>query len=678
MEKIPCIVRRDLTPEQVRAYRVVDNKIAELSEWNEELLAQEIAALPEFNFADYGFDLGALATDMADADTTEDDFDVDAEPEEIRVHRGEIWKLGEHRLMCGDSTSAADIDRLMGGATADLWLTDPPYNVNYGADPVEGEERTIMNDNMGDDEFRKFLTKAFTLAAAKMKPGAAGYICHADSEGWNFRSACREAGFTLRQCLVWRKDSLVLGRQDYQWIHEPILYFWKDGAAHKWNSDRKQTTCLEFDRPKKSDLHPCLTPETMVMTDRGYIPIGEVRKGSMVLSADGRFHKVEFVSRHHYSEKIYEIRAAGSNLVDRATHNHPYLVVRKQASGKADVRWVDAEDVKVGDYLMTPQVEFGSEEPMDELDAWCYGLWLAQGSVLRSGNSRTAKYPQFALNAKKPMLRDRLVDWGKGVKVSTYKNGSGCGISVVVFDARKGEKCVELCGTHAASKCVSPEVFTWNKKLRKAFFEGYMAGDGCVIRTRGHRHSKSVSRALASQIKFMAESLGYKTAMYLRKAPQGTGIGERKFKTTRPYWSSDYKLTNERMWQTRPFEHKGVKYWLRKVVSATAHEYDSEVVNLSVEGCHTFQTACGMTHNTMKPIALMAYLMSNSSDKGDAVLETFGGSGTTLIAAERLGRRCFCMELDEKYATVILNRWEEETGKVGERVEAAANGEEQK
>lgn len=294
METVPCIVRRDLTPEQVRALRIIDNKISELSEWNEELLKEEIAALPEFDFGSFGFDMDDFTSDMADADTTEDEFDVDAEPEEIRVHRGEIWQLGDHRLMCGDSTSEADVVALMNGELADLWLTDPPYNVNYGdrgeqysemgADyQCDKDSRKIMNDNMGDAEFRKFLVSCFGLATKNMKPGATFYIAHSDSEGFNFRGACRDVGLQIRQCLIWKKDSLVLGRQDYQWIHEPILTGWKDGAGHKWRSDRKQTTVLEFDRPKKSELHPTMKPIALF----SYLMCNSTDKGDLVLETFG-------------------------------------------------------------------------------------------------------------------------------------------------------------------------------------------------------------------------------------------------------------------------------------------------------------------------------------------------------------------------------------------------------
>ena len=276
---IPCIRANDLTPEQIRAFRIADNKVAELAEWDEDLLKSEIEDLPEFDFESFGFDMDDFTSDMADSDTSEDEFDADAEPEEIRVRRGEIWQLGDHRLMCGDSTSEKDVADLMNGEKADLWLTDPPYNVDYEG----GTGMRILNDSMGDSKFREFLRNAFDLAEKEMKPGAAFYIFHADSEGYNFRGACHDVGLTVRECLVWKKNALVLGRQDYQWIHEPCLYGWKDGAAHKWRSDRKQTTVLEFDRPKKSELHPTMKPIALF----SYLMCNSTDRGDIVLETFG-------------------------------------------------------------------------------------------------------------------------------------------------------------------------------------------------------------------------------------------------------------------------------------------------------------------------------------------------------------------------------------------------------
>lgn len=181
--------------------------------------------------------------------------DENAEP---KAKLGDIYKLGNHRLMCGDSTSLEDVAKLMGEEKADMLLTDPPYNVAY--EGKTEDKLTIKNDKMSDGNFRDFLVNAFKAADSVMKPGAVFYIWHADSEGYNFRGACFDAGWKVRQCIIWNKNSMVLGRQDYQWKHEPCLYGWKDGASHLWASDRKQTTVIDFNRPTKADIHPTMKP----------------------------------------------------------------------------------------------------------------------------------------------------------------------------------------------------------------------------------------------------------------------------------------------------------------------------------------------------------------------------------------------------------------------------------
>jgi site-specific DNA-methyltransferase (adenine-specific) len=200
-------------------------------------------------------DAGVL--DGLDAKEIEED-EVPDVPVDPITKPGDLWILGEHRLLCGDSTKAEDVERLMAGAKADLMLTDPPYNVAY-----EGgsKKRTaIQNDSMDADSFRSFLSSCFRCAFDSMQPGAAFYIWHADTEGYNFRGAVIDCGQQVRQCLVWAKDNSMFSRQDYHWKHEPCLYGWKEGAAHSWHSDRKQTTVLEFARPSRSDEHPTMKP----------------------------------------------------------------------------------------------------------------------------------------------------------------------------------------------------------------------------------------------------------------------------------------------------------------------------------------------------------------------------------------------------------------------------------
>jgi site-specific DNA-methyltransferase (adenine-specific) len=165
---------------------------------------------------------------------------------------GDVWLLGRHRLMCGDSTSIDHLEKLCDGQLVDMWLTDPPYNVAYEGGTKE--KLTIKNDSMGNDAFRQFLRDSYSAADAVMKKGAVFYIWHADLEGYNFRGAASDIGWTIRQCLIWKKSSLVMGRQDYHWMHEPCLYGWKDGAAHLWATDRKQTTILMELDPKYCDV----------------------------------------------------------------------------------------------------------------------------------------------------------------------------------------------------------------------------------------------------------------------------------------------------------------------------------------------------------------------------------------------------------------------------------------
>ena len=263
-------VREGLTDEQKKKYRLLDNKTNEFAEWDDDLLAQELEGL-DFGGFDFGFD------DVPkEKNVVEDEYDEPA-PEIPRARLGDLYQLGRHRLLCGDSTKLADVQRLCGGSVMDMLLTDPPYNVDY-----EGAAGKIQNDNMSDAAFREFLRNAFLCAKDVLKPGGAFHIWHADSEGYNFRGACGDAGLRIRQCLIWIKNSLVLGRQDFQWKHEPCLYGenpldfpltdeyedddhqpclygWKDGK-HYWFKNRKQTTILEFDKPTKSHEHPTMKP----------------------------------------------------------------------------------------------------------------------------------------------------------------------------------------------------------------------------------------------------------------------------------------------------------------------------------------------------------------------------------------------------------------------------------
>jgi site-specific DNA-methyltransferase (adenine-specific) len=235
-----------------------------------------------FDLALTGFDPGEIENFLAEK--TEGLTDPDAVPEApvnpVTV-LGDVWLLGKHRLMCGDSTSIDAVQALVQNQLVDMWLTDPPYNVAYEGGTKE--KLTIKNDSMGDDQFRQFLRDACVTASAVMKPGAVFYIWHADTEGYNFRGACKDAGWTVRQCLIWKKSSLVMGRQDYHWKHEPCLYGWKDGAGHLWAADRKQTTILEFDKPSRNGEHPTMKPVGLF----AYQMMNNTKGGDQVLDSFG-------------------------------------------------------------------------------------------------------------------------------------------------------------------------------------------------------------------------------------------------------------------------------------------------------------------------------------------------------------------------------------------------------
>ena len=260
--EIDCIVI-DIDKTKERALNIALNKIN--GEWNKELLADLIAELQDsdFDVTFTGFDppeIEQLMNSVHDKEIVEDEFDVEAQLQQPTVTReGDLWLLGEHRLVCGDSTLPETYDLLMAGRKANLVVTDPPYNVDY-----EGSAGKIKNDKMAEEQFEKFLFAAYVNMEQNMMDDASIYVFHSDSHGLAFRRAFEEAGFYLSGCCIWKKNSLVLGRSPYQWLHEPVLFGWKKGGRHQWYADRKQTTVWEYDKPKKNDLHPTMKPVNLI------------------------------------------------------------------------------------------------------------------------------------------------------------------------------------------------------------------------------------------------------------------------------------------------------------------------------------------------------------------------------------------------------------------------------
>lgn len=254
IEEVPVVVASNLSDEQVRAYRLADNKTSELTDWDMSLLDDELGDIADIDMSDFGFDLDIPEDDE---EVQEDDFDEEV-PEEPNSKLGQIYQLGRHRLMCGDSTNPEMVKKLVGGVQCDLLLTDPPYNVGY--EGKQSSKMTIKNDRQEDDKFYKFLFDAFSVAKDNLKRGASFYIWYSSSEVVNFTNAASNSGLSVRENLIWEKNNIVLGRQDYQWKHEPCLYGWAEGGSHSWYSDRKQTTVMHFDKPQRADLHPTMKP----------------------------------------------------------------------------------------------------------------------------------------------------------------------------------------------------------------------------------------------------------------------------------------------------------------------------------------------------------------------------------------------------------------------------------
>ena len=282
--EVPCVFVDYLSEAQKKAYILADNRMALDAGWDEELLRVEIEALQgaDFDVSLTGFGEDEIADLFAGEEQSakDDGFDLTAALEKASfVERGDIWTVGRHRLMCGDATSAADVAALMDGRTANLIVTDPPYGVSFKS----SDGLTIQNDSMKDEEFYTFLLTAFQCMAEHLESGGSAYVFHADTEGLNFRKAFIDAGFHLAGVCIWVKNSLVLGRSDYQWQHEPVLFGWKKGGKHAWYSDRRQTTIWNYDKPKRNKNHPTSKPLDLL----GYPICNSSQENAIVLDTFG-------------------------------------------------------------------------------------------------------------------------------------------------------------------------------------------------------------------------------------------------------------------------------------------------------------------------------------------------------------------------------------------------------
>lgn len=284
IEKIPCVFADHLTEAQKKAYILADNRMALDAGWDEELLRVEIEALQAeaFDVSLTGFDEKEITDLFKDTqeEVKDDDYDLTAALEKAAfVKKGDLWVVGRHRLLCGDATNAEDVDKLCDGKRVNLILTDPPYGVSFKS----ASGLTIWNDSMKNEEFYSFLLAAFKNMVSHLEPGGSAYVFHADTEGLNFRRAFIDAGLHLAGCCIWVKNSLVLGRSDYQWQHEPVLYGFLKNGRHQWYSDRKQTTIWNFDKPKRNENHPTSKPLDLL----GYPLKNSTQENAIVLDTFG-------------------------------------------------------------------------------------------------------------------------------------------------------------------------------------------------------------------------------------------------------------------------------------------------------------------------------------------------------------------------------------------------------
>jgi DNA methylase/Hint domain len=457
--------------------------------------------------------------------------------------------------------------------------------------------------------------------------------------------------------------------------HEVPFYYTAKAAKSE-----KEDGLEEFGKSARANTHPCLHPDALVMTEKGYRPIKDIRVGDPVLTADGTFHEVELVTQHPYTvESLVEIRVMGTSFTSLVSDNHPYLIWRPTRERNhvvgGEVLWLRADQVTKGDYTMTPIVQGGRPEweapRPEDTDFWfIVGLYLAEGCP-HSTNSEENHYPSFSLHEDEIALIERIKMYVAPTNIGVYpkKNHDGVlskGVQVVAFDMELGNLCVRLCGRGAATKSIDPSVWNLPEDSLRAFVEGYFAGDGGMVRT--YLQAKSVSQDLASQMRFLGEMLGYKVELQCVPAESGH-IGEREFKTTSPVHVLRMSERNRIISHRKPskptvLEHEGGVFTLAYVKEVQRVPYVGDVLNLSVEGSHTFQTAVGMSHNTVKSVALMRYLVRMITPKGGLVLDPFAGSGSTLLAAIQEGDQYIGIEREEEYVNIARKR----VGVVGERV----------
>ena len=616
IEYAPVEYQDYASEEEEHADLIADNRIAELAEMDDEKLSdllRELDSIDDFDMDLTGFDEESLL-DMIGEQVTSDDIEEDEVPEpetNVFSRTGDLWILGKHRLLCGDSTKEEEVNRLMGGQQADLYITDPPYNVSYTGKTKDA--LTIENDEMADGDFRQFLIDSFAAADGNMKPGAAFYIWHADSEGYNFRGSCKDVGWDVKQCLIWNKNTMVLGRQDYQWKHEP-----------------------------------CQPAGTMVETVNGPVAIEKLKDGDRVITFDTYSGQVKGYKNGGYEVKtasrdytgfMYSVNVAGR--CTKATNNHKFSVRFNSRCKQKYCTYV----MKRGDWWRVGQAraydsrQFGLKTRIhqEKGDAvWLIGMYedKIQAQVAeqilsvkygipytvwetdrftkaqRTKEQISQIYEAFDLREMKKRAISLLKDYGRDFyyPLITKENGGER------FSTRVTAK-INACNLiPGLMQLPIPR----DNHADSPNFDWIAISDVTYEKT----HEKVYSLSVEKCGHYIADGIITHNCLYGWKPGASHN------------WYSDRKQTT--------------------VIDMDKPQRNGE-------------------HPTMKPVKLFAYLIQNSSKEGDIVLDSFGGSGTTIMACEKMEREARLMELDPRYVDVIVRRYIRETG--DENVKVERNGE---
>ena len=540
-------------------------------------------------------------------------------------------------------------------------ITDPPYGMDFKSNNTKTAKndkhaQKIAGDGDMDEAIALFNEVVVKTLVPKCTDEAEMYVFTA----WHILDvwiplvkAIPE--FELKMMLIWQKGYPGLGDLEGNWGcgYEPILYLKKGRRPLPY----RRQGILAFDKiASGQNIHPCLPPEELVLTDQGYRPISKVSVGDSVYSHDGKFHPVIDTTEHPCKGKVVEVVVEKTSQTTRTTGNHPWLIYRPikkvNAIVGATIGWLNADEVVAGDYTMTPRMEVDEAECEFTVDqAWAAGLWLAEGSFLTSGHG-TNRYLQYALHKKETAYVDRLQRTFPDVNVRSYSKPESNGVQVVAFESRMAEKFYAMFGKGSHNKTISLEVLNWPIEHRQALLDGYLDGDGWRMTNTKYPHVtrvKTVSDDLATFITLLAEGLGKHVASFRAKPPKVPAVIAGREIRGDGHWALEIRDPIERLAKPMDVVHEGITYTLRRVKSAVHVDYEGPVINLTVEDAHTFQTCAGMTHNTEKPVPLLEQLIEMSYDPGDFVVDPFAGSGSTIKAAQNLDRNALGIERDPEF-----------------------------